>query len=38
VHNRSGAGSTLELVDLNKDGRLDIASATVTGTFVFLSR
>jgi hypothetical protein len=38
VHNRSGGGSTLELVDLNKDGRLDIATATATGTFVFLSR
>ena len=38
VHNRSGSGSTLELVDLNKDGRLDIATATATGTFVFLSK
>ena len=38
VHNRSGSGSTLELVDMNKDGRLDIATATATGTFVFLSK
>ena len=38
VHNRSGSGSTLEILDLNKDGKLDIATATVTGTFVFLAR
>jgi hypothetical protein len=38
VHNRSGAGSTIEVLDLNKDGKLDIATATVTGTFVFLAK
>jgi hypothetical protein len=38
VHNRSGAGSTLELVDMNNDGKLDIVTATVTGTFAFVSK
>ena len=38
VHNRSGAGSTIEVVDINKDGKLDLATATVTGTFVFLAK
>jgi hypothetical protein len=38
VHNRSGAGSTLEILDLNKDGRLDIVTSTVTGAYVFLGK
>lgn len=35
VHNQSGAGSDLLTVDLNKDGALDIVTATKLGTFVF---
>jgi hypothetical protein len=37
IHNRSGVGSHLEVVDLNKDGALDIATSTAYGTFVFLA-
>lgn len=36
VHNRSGAGSTLQTADLNKDGAMDIMTGTKLGTFVFL--
>lgn len=35
VHNRSGAGSNVYAGDINKDGRMDIVSATKFGTFVF---
>lgn len=35
IHNRSGAGSDVYPVDLNKDGRMDILTATRYGTFVF---
>jgi hypothetical protein len=35
IHNRSGTGSDVLPVDLNKDGRLDIVTATRFGTFVF---
>jgi hypothetical protein len=38
VHNRSGVGSAFEVMDLNKDGRPDIAVATAFGTHVFLSK
>ena len=38
VHNKSGVGSSFDVVDLNKDGRLDIVTATTFGTFVFTSR
>jgi hypothetical protein len=38
VHNRSGVGSAFEVMDLNKDGRPDIAVATAYGTFVFTSK
>ena len=38
VHNRSGVGSTFEIVDLNKDGRPDITVAGAYGTHVFLSK
>ena len=38
VHNRSGVGSAFEVMDLNKDGRPDIAVATAYGTHVFLSK
>ena len=36
VHNRSGVGSTVLAADLNKDGAMDIMTATKLGTFVFL--
>jgi hypothetical protein len=36
VHNRSGAGSTIQTADLNKDGAMDILTAGKLGTFVFL--
>jgi len=35
IHNRSGAGSTLLAVDLNKDGAVDIVTSTDRGTFIF---
>jgi hypothetical protein len=35
IHNRSGAGSTILAVDLNKDGAIDIVTATDRGTFIF---
>ncbi|MGE0406189.1 MAG: FG-GAP repeat domain-containing protein, partial [Candidatus Korobacteraceae bacterium] len=35
IHNRSGMGSHVALVDLNKDGMLDIITATRRGTFIF---
>jgi hypothetical protein len=35
VHNRSGAGSMLHAADLNKDGAVDILTATNRGTFIF---
>ena len=38
VHNRSGVGSAFEVLDLNKDGRLDLAVAGAYGTHVFLSK
>jgi len=38
IHNRSGVGSAFEVMDLNKDGRPDIAVATAYGTHVFLSQ
>lgn len=38
VHNRSGVGSSFDVVDLNKDGKPDIVTATGFGTFVFLSK
>ena len=38
IHNRSGVGSSFDVVDLNKDGRPDIVTATAYGTFVFFSK
>ena len=38
VHNRSGVGSTIEVADLNKDGRPDIVVAGAYGTHAFLSK
>ena len=37
VHNRSGVGSMVQTADLNKDGALDIMSATTRGTYIFLN-
>jgi hypothetical protein len=38
VHNKSGVGSSFDVVDLNKDSRPDIVTATAYGTFVFFAR
>jgi hypothetical protein len=38
VHNKSGVGSAFEVMDLNKDGRFDIAVAGAYGTHVFLTK
>jgi len=38
VHNRSGAGSELLAVDLNRDGAMDIVTATDRGAFIFWGR
>ena len=35
IHNRSGVGSTVLAVDLNKDGAVDIVTSTNRGTFIF---
>jgi hypothetical protein len=35
IHNHSGVGSDVLPVDLNKDGRLDIVTATRFGSFIF---
>ena len=35
IHNRSGIGSTVALVDLDKDGAIDIITSTKRGTFIF---
>ena len=35
VNNHSGTGSDVLAVDLNKDGRMDLVSATRFGTFIF---
>ena len=35
IHNRSGVGSTVLAVDLNKDGAMDIVTSTNRGTFIF---
>jgi hypothetical protein len=37
IHNRSGAGSQISAVDLNKDGAVDIITSTNRGTFIFWS-
>jgi hypothetical protein len=38
VHNKSGLGSSFDVVDLFKDGRLDIVTATTFGTYMFTSK
>jgi hypothetical protein len=35
IHNRSGVGSTVSAVDLNRDGAMDIVTSTNRGTFIF---
>ena len=35
MHNRSGIGSHVALVDLNKDGAPEIVTSTKRGTFIF---
>jgi hypothetical protein len=35
IHNRSGVGSTVLAVDLNKDGAMDVVTSTTRGTFIF---
>jgi hypothetical protein len=35
IHNRSGVGSTVTVVDLNGDGAMDIITSTMKGTFIF---
>jgi hypothetical protein len=35
IHNRSGVGSDVLAVDLNKDGIVDIVTSTNRGTFIF---
>ena len=38
VHNNSGVGSSFDVVELNKDGKLDIVVGTIFGTFTFTSK
>jgi hypothetical protein len=38
IHNKSGVGSSFEVMDLNKDGVPDIATAGAYGTYVFVSK
>jgi hypothetical protein len=38
VHNRSGVGSNVLADDLNRDGAIDIVTATNRGTFIFWGR
>ena len=38
IHNRSGVGSGLTVIDINRNGQDDIVTSGVNGTFVFLSR
>lgn len=38
IHNRSGAGSQITAVDLNKDGKIDLITATNRGTFIFWNK
>lgn len=37
IHNRSGVGSHFAVGDLNKDGTIDIATSSPSGTFVFFN-
>jgi hypothetical protein len=35
IHNRSGVGTQVYAVDLNKDGRMDVLTATKFGSYIF---
>jgi hypothetical protein len=35
IHNRSGVGSDILAIDLNKDGAVDLVTSTNRGTFIF---
>jgi len=35
IYNRGGVGSTIQVVDLNKDGALDIVTSSNLGTYIF---
>ena len=37
IHNRSGAGSTIGVADLNADGAVDVMTSTTRGTFLFFN-
>jgi len=38
IHNRSGAGSQITAIDLNKDGAVDLITSTNRGTFIFWNK
>lgn len=38
IHNKSGVGSEVKVIDLNRDGAVDIISAGSHGTFVYWGR
>nr|WKN34817.1 FG-GAP-like repeat-containing protein [Tunicatimonas sp. TK19036] len=38
IHNRSGAGSEVDAVDLNNDGAVDIITSTNRGTFIYWNK
>jgi hypothetical protein len=38
IHNHSGTGSDVLPADLNRDGRMDLVTATRFGTFIFWGR
>ncbi len=38
IHNRSGAGSQITATDLDKDGNVDLITATNRGTFIFWNK
>jgi len=38
IHNRSGAGSEVTAVDLNKDGAVDLITSTNRGTFIYWNK
>ena len=38
IHNRSGAGSEVTAVDVNKDGAMDLITSTNHGTFIYWNK
>jgi 3-keto-disaccharide hydrolase/VCBS repeat protein len=38
IHNRSGVGSHLKVVDVDNDGALDVVTSTNRGTFIFWNK